>query len=87
MRLKWVPPPLDLEALDPPIEGYWLAWRGGGHRNLAWKQTTFVSEGAATVYDLVLKPGGATTVKSPWLQFTVREAWLGDYTADSHCAG
>jgi hypothetical protein len=38
VRLKWKPPVLDLEALDPPIEGYLLAWRPGGHRNLGFKE-------------------------------------------------
>ena len=49
VRLQWRPPPLDLEALDPPIEGYWVAWRGGGAKALGWKEQTYVTEGSATV--------------------------------------
>jgi len=72
VRLRWKPPALDLAAFDPPIEGYWIAWRPGGNRNLGWKETKYVSEDAATVYVLkLMKGGGARTVKDEWLQYVV----------------
>ena len=63
VRVRWKAPQLDLAAFDPPIEGYWVAWRPGGNRNLGWKEKKFVTEDAATVYDLVPQPGGGTRAR------------------------
>ena len=72
VRVRWKAPQLDLAAFDPPIEGYWVAWRPGGNRNLGWKEKKFVTEDAATVYDLVPQPGGGTrTVKNEWFTTVV----------------
>ena len=44
-----------------------VAWRPGGNRNLGWKEKKYVTEDAATQYDLVPQPGGgARTIKNEW---------------------
>jgi len=50
--LRWLPPPLDLEALEPPREGFWVSWRGGGAKSLGWKEQAYVTESNATVKGL-----------------------------------
>ena len=50
--LRWLPPPLDLEALEPPREGFWVSWRGGGAKSLGWKEQAYVTESNATVKTL-----------------------------------
>jgi len=75
VRLRWKAPQLDFAALDPPIEGYLVGWRAGGHRNLGFKEQTYVAEGDAIVYELVPDEsgghGGARTVRNEYLCFTI----------------
>lgn len=56
VRLSWAPPPLDLAALEPPRDGFWVSWRGGGAKALGWKEQTYVTESNATVRVLKKKP-------------------------------